>query len=261
MNEKQIDISVIQFLILLIASVVSLTFLPPVILTLILLLFLISALHQKAKPGSIRILLWVAVVISAYFASQYKPDGYQSPIVYSEFRFYPGGEAFTLSVNVAKWVGGCILLYFFGATFLRRDHFSFKNIFLVFLTVVAVVLTAYVFTPLIILIKFNEEIFLFLIVNLFVTCFAEELFYRGLMQEQLNRFLPVNRWSLVLVLVSSTLVFSATHYSGENKLFLLYLLVGFYYACCYQLTRSISLTILAHFLVNAIHIVLFNYPL
>ena len=101
---------------------------------------------------------------------------------------------------------------------------------------------------------------LFLLGNLFLTVFPEELFFRGLIQAHLPRG---PGWRDGLSILVTALLFTAVHYSPtlHPSYGLLVLTAGLLYAAVFQFSRSIGLSILVHLAVNAISVVLFSYPL
>lgn len=102
----------------------------------------------------------------------------------------------------------------------------------------------------------------FLLVNLLVTCVAEESFFRGLLQEQLMRaWASRSPWlSTGLPVVLSAALFGLAHLGGGLSYALLAMLAALGYGLVYARTRRIESAILAHFLLNAAHFLLLTYP-
>jgi membrane protease YdiL (CAAX protease family) len=92
----------------------------------------------------------------------------------------------------------------------------------------------------------------FLFVNLMVTCFAEELFFRGALQRELMLYLaPVPS-----ILITAAL-FGLVHLSRGWDFALLAALTGVLHGTIYRRTGVLSLSVLSHFLVNTAWIMLF----
>lgn len=92
----------------------------------------------------------------------------------------------------------------------------------------------------------------FLFVNLMVTCFAEELFFRGALQRELMLYLaPVPAISITAAL------FGLVHLSRGWEFALLAALAGLLHGFVYRRTGVLSLSVLSHFLVNVVWIMLF----
>jgi membrane protease YdiL (CAAX protease family) len=92
----------------------------------------------------------------------------------------------------------------------------------------------------------------FLFVNLMVTCFAEELFFRGALQRELMLYLaPVPSIAIAAAL------FGLVHLSQGWEFALLAGLAGLLHGTIYRRTGVLSLSVLSHFLVNVAWIMLF----
>ncbi len=91
-----------------------------------------------------------------------------------------------------------------------------------------------------------------LFVNLVVTCFAEELFFRGALQRELMLYLAP------LPAIAITAVLFGLAHSGHGWEFtLLATLSGALYGTVYFRTGALSLAVLTHFAVNACWILMF----
>ena len=101
------------------------------------------------------------------------------------------------------------------------------------------------------------------VVNLLTTCVSEEAFFRGLLQSETNaglaRRLNSQRASFIAIAISAVL-FGLAHVAGGWQYVLAATIAGGGYALVYQLTGRLEMAILTHFLVNAVHFLLFTYP-
>jgi len=101
----------------------------------------------------------------------------------------------------------------------------------------------------------------FLAVNLFLTCVAEELFFRGLLQTALQRWLARRAWPLWLAAVVIGLLFGAAHLGGGVPYAITVTVAGIGYGLMYLRSGRIEVAILGHFALNALHFLLFSYPM
>ncbi len=101
----------------------------------------------------------------------------------------------------------------------------------------------------------------FLAVNLFLTCVAEELFFRGLFQTALQRWLARRAWPLWLAAVVIGLLFGAAHLGGGVPYAITVTVAGIGYGLMYLRSGRIEVAILGHFALNALHFLLFSYPM
>lgn len=89
-------------------------------------------------------------------------------------------------------------------------------------------------------------------VNLVVTCFAEELFFRGALQRELMLYLAP-----LPAIVIPALLFGAVHISHGWEFVLIATLSGILHGFIYRKTGFLSLSVLSHFLVNVAWFTLF----
>jgi membrane protease YdiL (CAAX protease family) len=100
----------------------------------------------------------------------------------------------------------------------------------------------------------------FLVVNLLFTCIAEEAFFRGFLQDRLEKSLKYTRSGRIIAVFCSGLLFGMVHVSGGMQYMLLATLAGLGYASTYAIASRVEAPIIAHFSLNAIHFVGFTYP-
>lgn len=96
---------------------------------------------------------------------------------------------------------------------------------------------------------------LFAFNNLFMTCVAEEVFFRGYLQNRLER------WGWVNALVISSILFALAHFAAGWLYMVLASLAGICYGLIYRATGKLYWAILAHFIFNLYHLLFFTYPL
>ncbi len=102
---------------------------------------------------------------------------------------------------------------------------------------------------------------LFLLLNLFVTCLAEEAFFRGLLQTALMKRLSVHGWGGRLSAIAlPAALFGLAHLGGGPQMAALATLVGLGSGWVFARTRCIEAAVLTHFTVNAVHLLAFTYP-
>lgn len=95
-----------------------------------------------------------------------------------------------------------------------------------------------------------------IISNLINTCFAEELLFRGVLQQ----WLQVKLGATAAVLIASS-VFGIAHFAGGSWYVLLAILAGLLYGLVYIVTGRLLWAILCHWGLNVTHILLLTWPL
>jgi len=89
---------------------------------------------------------------------------------------------------------------------------------------------------------------------------TEEAFFRGFIQENLQRLLSrIGITSHIAVFISAAL-FGLAHAHGGSTLVLLATIAGIGYGYAYRLTGRLEAAICTHFCLNAIHFIFFSYP-
>jgi hypothetical protein len=108
--------------------------------------------------------------------------------------------------------------------------------------------------------KFPPQTFLFLVKNLFITCMAEEMFFRGYLQKSFMDLCRKKGWSLMLALGAASILFGLWHYQMGLPMIGLSTVAGLFYGAAFLKTERVESAILVHFALNAIHFLCFSYP-
>ncbi len=104
--------------------------------------------------------------------------------------------------------------------------------------------------------KFPAILLLWIPCNLIITCVTEEALFRGLLQRSLVRIVSMPFIGVVL----ASIAFGCAHYMGGPAYIALASVAGIYYGIAYLYARRIEASILTHFTLNLIHLLLFTYP-
>ncbi|TVK93790.1 hypothetical protein AYJ01_09170 [Shewanella algae] len=97
---------------------------------------------------------------------------------------------------------------------------------------------------------------LFALNNLLLTCVAEEVLFRGALQQYL-----VKRGGALLGITLASVLFGLAHLAGGWTLALFAALAGVLYGLVFQLSGRLWLAALCHFCLNFCHLLLFSYPM
>ena len=223
-----------------------------------LLLYGYRALHGQPL---LHRLLWISAIIVGVFVVTYRPPDFNYPLVFNVPFLYPEGESFHLYINLSKAVAGLLVINFLWT----RQSLAAKSVASVLLVVASgvmvVILSAHWLLNLPWVPKFPEVTFYFIAVNLFVTCMAEEAFFRLLLQDEIAHWFDNACFKMLIPAVTASLLFALTHHVALDAVFLVYVIAGLAYALVYVLTRSFIAAVAVHGGVNIVHFLLLPYPL
>lgn len=109
-------------------------------------------------------------------------------------------------------------------------------------------------------VKISGAIALAILFNLLVVCVSEEGFFRCVLQRGTEKALGRHRW-IALILVTTIFTFLHTGWAASPVVLGLVALAGFGYAMLWYLRQNLWVCIVAHWGVNALHLLLLPYPL
>jgi membrane protease YdiL (CAAX protease family) len=242
----------------------------PLINAVLLLPFAIGLYYLTTIAGSRRALIaaiLVPTVLIGFFVAIFRPKGFSYPLIWNPGALYEGGEPFSLYVNLSKAIGGYLVVIWLGLGL--RHHRStlvgeqslLSQMVVALVGTCAILFTAFTFYGVGWKPKIPDGILYFVLVNLMVTVLAEEAFFRLLLQSQIERFFKNKRIGICVGIVIASLLFALAHAGATEMVFFLFLFAGFVYAAVYAWTRNLLASIVAHFGVNIVHIMLLEYPL
>ena len=108
--------------------------------------------------------------------------------------------------------------------------------------------------------KWFEFSWLWLLVNLFFSCVAEEALFRGFLQFQLSKLMRPWRFGAVVSWITASILFGLIHLPGGWSYVCLATVAGLFYGYAFFKTKKVEASIFVHFAVNAIHFLAFTYP-
>lgn len=225
-------------------------------------LFRKEELNHWIKTG-----LFLLLVPLAFWVASYEPEGFAYPLLFSVAGDDGEAARYELSVDFAKGIAGFLLLYLLwpqlrANEFVARARWSVSVLLLApaIIIGVAIYVLGLQWQP-----KPIEQILWVAVVNLLITCVAEEVFMRFLFQQNLRNavasFTANRSLQEIIPLLLVTVVFVAIHAGISGAVVWVYALAGFLYGLSYTLSKNILYPIAVHFLVNQIHFSFLTYPL
>ena len=107
--------------------------------------------------------------------------------------------------------------------------------------------------------KLPDFTFVWILVNLFSTCLAEEAIFRKLLQQKLQDTLS-GKYANIMSISIASVVFGLAHFNGGVTYIILASIAGLFYGYMYYKTKRIESSMLLHVSFNLIHLLLFTYP-
>jgi membrane protease YdiL (CAAX protease family) len=101
---------------------------------------------------------------------------------------------------------------------------------------------------------------LWFLAHLIFVCMAEEIVFRGYIQQKLIQYFVAKQLSWMWGLLLASIIFGLLHYRGGPVYIFLATVAGLFYGCAYYKTKRIEASIFVHLLVNTTHFVFFTYP-
>ena len=196
-----------------------------------------------------------ATVVLGLLLGLHLLPGFANPIVIRQAVLSPGAIPYSQYVNFDKTLGAVLLLGLSGWTPIRSLQdwtAAVRRAAPVTLITVIVVMTASLAIgfaqgqP-----RWSPLFGVWAVVNLLTTCVSEEAFFRGFIQKEIGDRIG---------LLASAVLFGLAHLAGGWTYVGVAALAGIGYASVYWLTARVEMSIVTHFIVNAVHFLLFTYP-
>lgn len=229
--------------------------------------FVIALYGYKTSSNrpAIHHLLWLFAFIIGVFIATYRPENFGYPLIASLPYLHAGGEPFQLYLNVSKALAGWMLVIFLlnyqrskESAWIQRQDYALILVAAVvlFIIISAQQLLQLEWTP-----KLPRVTPLFILVNVAITCVAEEAFFRLLLQRHLMRQFLNTYLRIIIPVIVVGLIFAFTHHAALDALFVVYAIAGAGYALVYALTERFTMAVAVHAGVNIAHFLLLPYPL
>ncbi|MDE0081632.1 MAG: CPBP family intramembrane metalloprotease [Gammaproteobacteria bacterium] len=214
-------------------------------------------------PAALRTLAWGTVLFLAVALATHQIPWIQNVLVLDSVSVSASAADYTLYWNYDKGFAGVVLYAVCvqpqPGTEWKRAILATATVAVLTMVVVGVLASAAEFVswdP-----KWPAILAVWVPANLFLTCVAEETFFRGLVQRQLGGAfrgrLPAPALAALLV---AAVAFGVAHVAGGTTYVLLATLAGVGYGAAYHLTGRLEASILVHFTLNLAHLILFTYP-
>ncbi len=207
---------------------------------------------------------WVVipVVIASTALIGHLLPGFNSPIVISSIQVTVDAVPYTKYLSIDKLAVGILIV---GLLTKKPQLKSWPRILIAgFLCGVTAAVLVLGFTTLSGLIRFEPKwadfMFTWLLTNLLITCLAEEGVFRRLIQEEFSRWSVRQGHSRWWGVPPAAILFGAVHFTGGPGYMIAAGFAGCAYGAAYEYTGRIEAAMMAHLLLNLLHLLLFTYP-
>lgn len=236
------------------------------IATLFIILMLIAALcADKQKSVAIR---WTAGLLSVLLflgLGFHSIPGFDNQLFIDSQQLKGNSTPYTSYINFDKTIGGLI---FFLILVPNPKLPSLKTIGFALMIILATATTVLMGGQLAGLVDFNFEykfglalIVFFIMMQIFSTTLAEETFFRGFIQQRMySLFKEGSVYQKTIPLIFTAILFGVVHFAGGVGYVIASTFAGIGYGLVYQITKRIEASMVAHTILNLIHLIVFTYP-
>lgn len=208
----------------------------------------------------LRYLGWAALSTGPLLLALHRVPGFTSHRIFGPEVLGMSTLPYTFNINIDKALGALLIIFYF--RYWLNQPFKHVPINKLFVQAMAAIIGLFAIgywlgvelDP-----KIGELTLAFVFFNLFVTCVAEESFFRLI----IHRFIYLKTSNALAAIVGSSFIFTLAHFHtspGAIERLSLTFIAGLIYAWIYQRSDSLLAAILCHFIVNFIHFSFFVYP-
>ncbi|MCP4989873.1 MAG: CPBP family intramembrane metalloprotease [Colwellia sp.] len=203
------------------------------------------------------------VILSCIALAAHILPGFNNLQVLSYVEKSINSESFNLYLNFDKPMILFALLILYPAVLMNKKAIHFykiENNFKLTALILVVFIVIFSLAMSLSLITFEPELprwwWLFALNNLLFTCVVEEVFFRGVIQQNLS-----DKYNPLTGIVITSILFGIAHFGGGLGYIVVATLAGALYGVVYLYSGKLWQAILIHFSLNMVHLYLFTYPL
>lgn len=263
-NSRTISIWVLPLSLLLVFCV-AVKFIDWVAIPFIVLLIVSSLTIDSDRNLWIRI--FAAIIAGLIFLAMgfHVIPGFSNQILIDSQLIKEDSTTFTQYFNIDKTLGGLIFFLIVVPSPKVPKLVQLRSAALISLVTIFLVLMGGMLGK---LIEFNLQhlfsfsfLVFFILIQIFSVCLAEETFFRGFIQYRMSLIFKQDSYLQKIIPLSvASVFFGIVHFGGGVGYVIAATIAGFGYGLVYQITRRIEFSILAHMLLNLVHLIFFSYP-
>lgn len=221
----------------------------------------------KSEKFEIRGSIFIGLMMAACLFGMHLMPGFENLQIVKGVKLSENSCPFSMYLNYDKVMIGIILFIFSPLMLAEKplDKDDLKTTLQLFgLCAVSVLVPAYLTSY----VKFDFKVpsisAIWMINNLFFVCFAEEVIFRGVLQNFLKevfaKYFRKNKYLEYLPIIATAIIFGVLHFHGGFIYIVLSTIAGLFYGYTYHKTGKLLSSMLVHFGVNFTHFIFFTYP-
>ncbi|KZN65047.1 CPBP family intramembrane glutamic endopeptidase [Pseudoalteromonas luteoviolacea] len=224
-------------------------------------LFLMCFGFNYFKQIAVRWMLGLGIFVFAILFFIHAFPGFHNPLVIESYSVSENAVPFSKHLNFDKLMVAIALMALVVPRSKSLKNAKTKQVFTVSTLVILLGLAGGVLSG---LVEWDPKLSPILvgwvITNLFITCYAEEAFFRGFLQSQMQKLSQHHQFGQIITVVFSGLLFGIVHLPGGMAYTVIASLLGLGCAYGYQKTNNVLVPIYIHFVFNLMHFCFFTYP-
>lgn len=218
---------------------------------------------QNAIKPLLRGVLFLLGLIASVFAIFYPIPGIINWQVVKAFQFSYKAIPYGVSLSIPSFLTALFFLWFSNASLMNEGNWEEtikKSLIIALLGAIVWSAAAYYMGVVTIDIKPTNFYFLWGFHYLFFVCAAQEVIFRGMIQNFLMLRLQIIQGGKWLALGLAAVIFSLLYYQAGWIQMGLAIILGLFSGYAYLRTRKIEASILVHFFISSTHFLLLSYP-
>jgi membrane protease YdiL (CAAX protease family) len=237
-------------------------------ITLITLAMAFTILYHRSDNRFATYLFWIFLTTTIVISTAvgfHAFEGFNNLLIVDKAIVSSDSIPYTLYWNYDKaFVAFCLILLF--KSIAQQTHMGFHKLTpSIFALLVTIALTL-TLAGILELIEWDPKVpdffHLWVLSNLFITSAAEEAFFRGAIQYQLQQLLTTKiPYASILSISVAGILFGIAHFAMGSQYVLVAVLAGIGYGLIFHFTGRLEASIVSHFLLNTVHIIFFSYPM
>jgi len=220
--------------------------------------------YPKNNNIFVRAISFILLVVFATLFSYHLMPGFSSLLALNQVQLSTLSSPFSMYLNFDKVMAG-VMLYVLSPLYSAERKIDASSlqytIFALIACIAVIVGVAYTSGYIKLDAKLPSILPIFVLNNFFFVCFAEEVIFRGFLQNNIQKLLGKYGAKFpYLAIILSALVFGICHYKGGLIYVAVATISGGFYGYTYHRTNRILCAMIVHCGLNLFHLLLFTYP-